>query len=94
MIYYFLPEPTIHGGIKVGFQFAEMLRQLGFGVVVATPNGSAPQWFASQVPVVSRENVLSKLTTKDRIIFSLPHDYEGLKKPLQNWCFTVKEQTN
>lgn len=80
MIFYLLPEPTIHGGIKVGFQFTAMLRQLGFDVVVVTPNGSAPQWFASDVPVLRREIVLPKLNTKDQVIFSLPHDYEELKQ--------------
>jgi glycosyltransferase involved in cell wall biosynthesis len=78
--FYFLPEPTIHGGIKVGFQFAAMLRQLGIEVVIATPNGSAPQWFSSQLPVVSREKVISNLTPQDRVIFSLPYDYDELKE--------------
>lgn len=80
MIFYFLPEPTIHGGIKVGFQFTAMLRQLGLDVVVVTPNGSAPQWFSSEVPVLRRENVLPKLSPKDRVMFSLPHDYQELKQ--------------
>lgn len=80
MNFYFLPEPTIHGGIKVGFQFATMLRQLGIDVVIATPNGSAPQWFSSQLPVLSQEKVIPNLTPKDRVIFSLPYDYYKLKK--------------
>ena len=80
MNFYFLPTPTIHGGIKVGFQFAAMLRQLGIDVVIATPNGSAPQWFASQLPVLPREKVIANLTPKDRVIFSLPYDYDELKE--------------
>ena len=80
MNFYFLPEPTIHGGIKVGFQFAAMLRQLGIDIVIATPNGSAPQWFSSQLPVLSREKVIANLTPQDHVIFSLPYDYDELKE--------------
>ncbi len=79
MIYYFLPQPTIHGGIKVGFRFAEILRELGLDVVMVTPNGSAPSWFASDVPVLRRERILPKLSPQDRVIFSLPFDYDDLK---------------
>lgn len=80
MIFYFLPTPTIHGGIKVGFQFSALLCELGVNVVIATPNGAAPQWFPSQLPVLSREKVMRDLTSEDRVIFSLPHDYEELRK--------------
>jgi hypothetical protein len=80
LIFYFLPEPTIHGGIKVGFQFAAMLSELGLEIVVVTPNGAAPQWFTTRVPVTRREKVVSMLSPKDRVIFSLPQDYEILKE--------------
>ena len=80
LIFYFLPEPTIHGGIKVGFQFSELLRQLGIDVVMATPDGGAPQWFPTQIPIGSRESILPNLTPRDRVIFSLPYDYDELKQ--------------
>ena len=80
LIFYFLPEPTIHGGIKVGFQFSELLRQLGIDVVMATPDGRAPQWFPTQIPIGSRESILPNLTPRDRVIFSLPYDYDELKQ--------------
>lgn len=80
LIFYFLPEPTIHGGIKVGFQFAAMLSELGLEIVVVTPNGAAPQWFTTRVPVTRREKVVSILSPKDRVIFSLPQDYQILKE--------------
>jgi glycosyltransferase involved in cell wall biosynthesis len=87
MLFYFLPEPTIHGGIKVGFQFAALLRQLGIDTVMVTPNGSAPTWFASQVPVLRREKVFPKLTRNDQVMFSLPHDYKILKNTKASLIF-------
>ena len=80
MLYYFLPQPTIHGGIKVGFQFASMLRKLGAEVSMVTPNGSAPNWFPSNLTVLRRERVLPALTKTDKVLFSHPRDYQDLEK--------------
>lgn len=75
---YFLPGVGIYGGIKVGFQFVDLLDSLGVRAIVATPQGNAPNWFSSSAPVVSYEEALSILGPGDNIIFSLPHDYEWL----------------
>jgi glycosyltransferase involved in cell wall biosynthesis len=75
---YFLPGTGIYGGIKVGFQFCELLDRLGAPIVIATPDGDAPQWFRSSVPVMSHSDALAMLTPQDTILFSLPHDYEWL----------------
>jgi glycosyltransferase involved in cell wall biosynthesis len=80
MNYYFLPGVGIFGGIKVGFQFVDLLNRLGARSVVATPDGSAPQWFNSEAPVISHELALARCTAEDYILFSLPHDYQWLKK--------------
>jgi hypothetical protein len=77
---YFLPGVGIYGGIKVGFQFADMLSSCGVKIVVATPNGEAPRWFRASAPVVDRDTALQGLTSDDVAIFSLPHDYAPLKQ--------------
>ncbi len=78
MIRYVLPSTGILGGVKVGYQFAELLGEVGACVTVASPGGRAAQWFASSVPVVDREETLARLGPRDEAIFSLPHDYEAL----------------
>ena len=80
MLYYFLPQPTIHGGIKVGFQFASILRKIGAEVVMVTPNGAAPNWFPSNLTVLRRERVLPTLSKTDKVLFSHPRDYGDLEK--------------
>ncbi len=87
MLYYFIPDKSIFGGIKVGFQLAEMLNDLGVPCVVATPGALAPQWFASSVPVVSSEWAQQNLEPHDRVMFSLPHDYERLSHLSQDLIF-------
>lgn len=79
MIYYFLPASSVFGGIKVGFQFAQLLNELGVSCVVATADGSAPTWFQARTPVVSQAWAIGRLEASDRIIFSLPHDYPRLR---------------
>lgn len=80
MLYYFLPQPTVHGGIKVGFHFASSLRKLGVEVVMVTPNGAAPNWFPSNLAVQRRERILPTLRKTDKVLFSHPRDYEALEK--------------
>lgn len=75
MIYYFLPGAGIHGGIKVGYQLAELLRELDRRVVVASPAGEAAQWFSSSLPVIDRDQALARLQPSDVAIFSLPQDH-------------------
>ncbi|RWH68211.1 glycosyltransferase [Mesorhizobium sp.] len=79
MNYYVLPGIGVYGGIKVGFQFARLLGEMGLPVAVATPRGMAPRWFGSDQPVVSREEIIAKVNGNDTLIFSLPHDYPVLK---------------
>ena len=76
MNYYFLPNGGIYGGIKVGFQFVDLLNELGIPCVVVTPDGLAPQWFRSSAYTVPESAVWNRLTESDCLIFSLPHDYE------------------
>lgn len=75
MIVYVLPGVGRFGGVKVGFQFVELLRSLGVPMVVATPGGEAPRWFRSSVPVVARESTLPELAERDVVVFSLPQDF-------------------
>jgi glycosyltransferase involved in cell wall biosynthesis len=87
MNYYFLPDRTIFGGIKVGFQFTQLLNELGAPCLVATPGGLAPDWFPVRAAVVSQEWALAHIGTSDRIVFSLPHDYVRLKARCTNLVF-------
>ena len=79
MILYVLPSIGRFGGVKVGFQFAELLRSCGVPVVMATPGGAAPDWFRCSVPVVPRESAIDRLGIGDVAIFSLPHDFDELR---------------
>lgn len=78
VIVYALPGSGIYGGIKVGFQFVDLLRAHGVGAIVATPGGEAAGWFRSSVPVVPREAIIGRLGPEDTVIFSLPHDHPEL----------------
>ncbi|KIX15435.1 glycosyltransferase [Dethiosulfatarculus sandiegensis] len=80
MIYYFLPDPGIAGGVKVAFQFLEALTQLGVRAVAALPGTQAPQWFTSSVAVVNRKTALQNLTARDHAIITWPPDYEILRE--------------
>ena len=52
MIYYFLPDPGIHGGIKVACQFVDFLKRLDADAVAVLPHGAAPGWFQSTTPII------------------------------------------
>ncbi|MCB2189975.1 MAG: glycosyltransferase [Deltaproteobacteria bacterium] len=80
MIYYFLPTAGIAGGVKVGFQFMEALISLGVPGVVATPGGEAPQWFASSVPVMERDQALERITPQDWAVINWPRDLDDLAR--------------
>lgn len=79
MIYYFLPSPGLHGGVKVGCQFTELLITLGLRAVVALPNGIAPAWFRMSVPVVDASVAAGALRPSDTVIITWPPDYERFK---------------
>jgi hypothetical protein len=79
MNYYFLPGSGTFGGIKVGYQLAGLLWDLGIPVAVASPNGEAAQWFQSSVPVLDENEALRRLRPADCVLFSLPQDYQRLR---------------
>ncbi|ESY77614.1 hypothetical protein X740_23545 [Mesorhizobium sp. LNHC221B00] len=79
MNYYVLPGVGIYGGIKVGFQFAQLLTDADVPMAVATPGNLAPSWFRCSQPVVDRQQVVANAGKSDTLIFSLPHDYPELK---------------
>lgn len=78
MNYYHLPGTGIFGGIKVGYQFADLLNQLGARTVMVTPDGHAPAWFRSSAPTLHAAEAGPRFTGRDVHLFSLPHDYERL----------------
>ena len=79
MIYYFLPSPGLHGGVKVGCQFTELLITLGLKAVVALPDGLAPTWFRMTAPVVDDAAAAGALRPSDTVIITWPPDYERFK---------------
>lgn len=80
MNYYVLPGAGIYGGIKVGFQFCDILAALGLRVLVVTPEGEAPDWFATATPVIARSAFEARVSARDTVFFSLPHDYAWLSR--------------
>ena len=80
MIYYFLPSPGLHGGVKVGCQFTELLIALGLRAVVALPEGIAPTWFRMTAPVVDASEAAKALGSSDTVIITWPPDYERFKR--------------
>jgi hypothetical protein len=80
VIYYFVPDITIFGGIKVAYQFVDALNLLGVPAVIASPQGKAATWFLSHAAVVDATAAREMFRTEDIAVFSLPHDYETLRK--------------
>ena len=79
MIYYFLPSPGLHGGVKVGCQFTELLITLGLKAVVALPGGIAPTWFRMAAPVVDAAEAAKALGPADTVIITWPPDHERFR---------------
>jgi len=80
MLYYFVPDTRIFGGIKVGYQFVDALNALGVPAVIASPGGLAASWFRSSAAVVDAETARRSFRPEDVAIFSLPHDYPSLRQ--------------
>lgn len=80
MLYYFVPDTTIFGGIKVAYQFVDALNALGVMAVIASPGGRTADWFFSHAAVVDAEAVRDLFRPEDTAVFSLPHDYAALRK--------------
>jgi glycosyltransferase involved in cell wall biosynthesis len=80
MLYYFVPDTTIFGGIKVAYQFVDALNALGVPAVIASPGGRAAAWFFSHAAVVDAATVRGSFRPQDIAVFSLPHDYVSLRE--------------
>ncbi|MBW3097515.1 glycosyltransferase [Pseudohoeflea coraliihabitans] len=78
MNYYMFPGTGIFGGIKVGFQFCDMLAELGLPILAVTPDGQAPLWFPSTVAVIARSDFEAAVSADDSVFFSLPADHDWL----------------
>jgi hypothetical protein len=80
MLYYFVPDTKIFGGIKVAYQFVDALNALGVKAVIASPGGRASTWFHSHAAVVDAAVVRGSFRPEDIAVFSLPHDYVSLRE--------------
>ncbi len=78
MIYYFLPDRGLFGGVKVGVQLVELLSSLGVRSVAVLPEGKAPLWFKSRAAVVSEEMAWERLSPQDWLMITWPPDYHRL----------------
>ncbi len=79
MIYYFLPDPGLFGGVKVACMLIEDLIHLGVKAVAVLPEGKAPQWFSAAFPVISEEEAFQRIGEKDWIMITWPPDYHRLR---------------
>ncbi len=79
MIYYFLPDVGIYGGVKVACQFVEILNAAGGRATVVLPGTVAPRWFATSAPFVSFDDAARRLGRSDWIMFSFPAHYQMLR---------------
>lgn len=79
MITYFLPDPGVHGGVKVACQFVELLGEAGARAVVSLPGGRAPTWFACRAPVVDEASALAALGASDWAMLTWPPHYPTLR---------------
>ncbi|MFH1155141.1 MAG: glycosyltransferase [Pseudomonadota bacterium] len=79
MIYYFLPDPGIFGGVKVACEFLEMIISCGAKALAVFPGGIAPQWFPVSVPVMAEHDALKLINRSDRVMITWPPDYHRLK---------------
>jgi hypothetical protein len=80
MLYYFVPETTIFGRIKVAYQFVDALNALGVAAVIASPEGRAATWFSSHAAVVDAAAAYESFRPQDIAVFSRPHDYARLRE--------------
>jgi hypothetical protein len=78
MIYYFLPGNGKFGGIKVGCRFVEALGALGLPIVLALPEGRAPQWLPVRAAVIDDREAVRQLASGDWAIINWPYDYQRL----------------
>ncbi len=79
MIYYFLPDTGIFGGVKVAGRFVETLGELGVRAVLVTPDGRAPQWFRCRAAVLAEREAIARLTPADWKMITWPPDYRRLR---------------
>jgi len=79
MIWYFLPDPGIFGGVKVACQFLDLLGSCGRRAVAVLPGGKAPQWFSCRTPIVSEEEARRRIGADDYLMITWPPDYARLK---------------
>ena len=87
MIYYFLPDSGLFGGVKVACQFVGHLNRLGFQAISCFPDGKAPQWFKCNFPVIEEKIALSQITAHDHMIITWPPDHSRLMNlPAKKIC--------
>jgi hypothetical protein len=80
VIFYFLPDRGIFGGVKVAFQLLDALAALGVAGVAVLPDGRAPDWFASRVPVLSEADARARLGVHDWKMITWPPDHARLRE--------------
>ena len=80
MHYYLLPSTDVYGGVKKGFDAAELLTRSGHPCLVATPGGERPTWFPNAAETMDRDALPTRCRREDTILFSWPPDAEIVLK--------------
>lgn len=73
IIYLSWPAKEITGGIKLVFRHVEILREVGFEAIVATPDGQPPQWFETTAPMT---DLSTPIRDDDVLVF--PENHHGM----------------
>ena len=74
MHYYLLPSTDVYGGVKKGFNAADLLTRSGHPCVVATPGAERPTWFPNEAEVIDRDELAGRCRRDDTVLFSWPPD--------------------
>jgi hypothetical protein len=91
MLYYFVPDASMSGGIKVAYQFVDALNALGVPAVIASPGGMASTWFQSHAAVIDATDARRNFHTEDIAVFSFPQDYSALRELPGQLVFHCRE---
>lgn len=80
MLYYLLPSTDVYGGVKKGFNAADLLTRSGHPCQVATPGGERPTWFPNEAETFDRDELPARCQRADTVFFSWPPDVEVVRK--------------
>lgn len=78
MTCFFVTDIASRVSVKMSCQLADALAASGVHCVMATPDGTAPQWFRSSVAFAAEGPALSRVSAADTVVVSSPRDAQRL----------------